>query len=46
MGRWGDGVMGRNPPLTPPRRGMWGDRKRFGNGASVGTFFYTEPEQI
>ncbi|NET27484.1 hypothetical protein [Okeania sp. SIO1I7] len=21
MGRWGDG----NPPLAPPRRGMWGD---------------------
>ncbi|NEN88596.1 MAG: hypothetical protein F6K48_06560 [Okeania sp. SIO3H1] len=21
MGRWGDG----NPPLTPPRRGIWGD---------------------
>ncbi|NEN92973.1 MAG: hypothetical protein F6K48_30420 [Okeania sp. SIO3H1] len=21
MGRWGDG----DPPLTPPRRGMWGD---------------------
>ncbi|NEN89922.1 MAG: hypothetical protein F6K48_13805 [Okeania sp. SIO3H1] len=23
MGRWGDG----NPPLTPPRRGIWEDGK-------------------
>ncbi|NEN97466.1 MAG: hypothetical protein F6K50_18630 [Moorea sp. SIO3I7] len=28
VGRWGDG----NPPLTPPRRGIWGDREIFIKG--------------
>ncbi|NET25353.1 hypothetical protein [Okeania sp. SIO1I7] len=30
LGRWGDG----NPPLTPPRRGIWGDGEmgRWGDG--------------
>ncbi|NET40779.1 hypothetical protein [Okeania sp. SIO2B3] len=48
MGRWGDGGMGSvgdgecgNPPLAPPppRRGMWGDRERFGNGARMEHFW-------